>query len=114
MTPMLSEVDHLIRSILPCFLDRFGMNEASETLSKLPRLDSRSAVLKAITALQIMGKPLKEKPKEPIWISIVRDVLFWSEASIITAVLDNEVDCPACVLFVKRGMDQGWLNSIEH
>lgn len=109
-----AHVDHLIRSVVPCLLDAAGLKSASASMRKLPRLDGGRASVAAFRRCLSQASLSAKGARDAYWRAVVEEVLFWSEASVVTAVEGTQEDCLASVICIKRTMDEAWARFTSH
>lgn len=107
------DVDHLIRSLIPCFLEAAGLKREASVMRKLPSiLDGRGAVGLSRKFLSSLERSTSARVVP--WSRTVGEVAFWAEGAVVSATEGNNDDCLACVWFVKREMDEIWSQFLEH
>jgi len=101
----LIQVDHLVRDLVPIIFDAAGLKGYADEIRKCHPLRNKEAVKTICEFLRNMHDGPLTNIHESSWSTTIREILFWSEASIWTAV-DNSQDCSVCVLFVKRNAEE--------
>ncbi len=111
---MFSELDHLIRDLVPRVFDIAGLKVESNKLRKMPPMRSKESIVSMCSFLNKMSTERLSDLRDASWNITIKEILFWSEASIWTAVVNDSQECAICVLFVKRNMEEAWSRFIHH
>lgn len=99
---VLDQVDHLIRDLVPTFLDSAGLIPSAELMRRLPQIKTGRA---AFMATKVLKQLNDITVNDPAWLPLVKEVSFWTEAALWMAVQNDKENCGACIVFLNRAID---------
>ena len=111
---LLAEIDKLVRQLIPCLLDAAGLKTQANQLRSAQPIANRQAVIYVCKILKSINEGPLVDLRDPSWELEVRDVAFWSEAAIWSAVSNLELECTHSVGYARLYMDGVWMRCVDH